>query len=115
MHSGLIVPASIAAWSALTSCGAAAGSRWTRAFMGRPHGNGGGRIGARCAPQRNLPEGRGDLQSPRRRGRLVHSMEGEMAGALAGLRVIDLSGHLSGPFCAMQLADMGADVIKVEK
>jgi crotonobetainyl-CoA:carnitine CoA-transferase CaiB-like acyl-CoA transferase len=38
-----------------------------------------------------------------------------MAGALAGLRVIDLSGHLSGPFCAMQLADMGADVIKVEK
>ncbi len=38
-----------------------------------------------------------------------------MAGALSGLRVIDLSGHLSGPFCAMQLADMGADVIKVEK
>ena len=38
-----------------------------------------------------------------------------MAGALAGLRVIDLSGHLSGPFCAMQLGDMGADVIKVEK
>ena len=38
-----------------------------------------------------------------------------MAGALAGLRVIDLSGHLSGPFCAMQLADMGADVIKVER
>jgi crotonobetainyl-CoA:carnitine CoA-transferase CaiB-like acyl-CoA transferase len=42
-------------------------------------------------------------------------MEDDMAGALAGLRVIDLSGHLSGPFCAMQLADMGADVIKVEK
>jgi crotonobetainyl-CoA:carnitine CoA-transferase CaiB-like acyl-CoA transferase len=42
-------------------------------------------------------------------------MEDQMAGALAGLRVIDLSGHLSGPFCAMQLADMGADVIKVEK
>ena len=38
-----------------------------------------------------------------------------MAGALAGLRVIDLSGHLSGPFCAMQLADHGADVIKVER
>ena len=27
------------------------------------------------------------------------------------LRVIDLSIHLSGPFCAMQLADMGAAVI----
>src|SRR5579883_1186322 len=38
-----------------------------------------------------------------------------MVGALAGLRVIDLSGHLSGPFCAMQLADHGADVIKVER
>jgi crotonobetainyl-CoA:carnitine CoA-transferase CaiB-like acyl-CoA transferase len=38
-----------------------------------------------------------------------------MTGALAGLRVIDLSGHLSGPFCAMQLADHGADVIKVER
>ncbi|MEJ0071970.1 MAG: CoA transferase [Pseudomonadota bacterium] len=38
-----------------------------------------------------------------------------MAGSLSGLRVIDLSGHLSGPFCAMQLADHGADVIKVER
>src|SRR6185295_17819552 len=38
-----------------------------------------------------------------------------MASALERLKVVDLTSHLSGPYCAMVLADHGADVIKVER
>src|SRR5450631_4640333 len=40
--------------------------------------------------------------------------EGSVTGSFDGLRVLDFSTTIAGPHCARMLADMGAEVIKIE-
>src|SRR6478672_12446944 len=39
----------------------------------------------------------------------------DQAGALSGIRVIDFGRFIAGPYCGMLLADMGADVIRIDR
>jgi len=39
----------------------------------------------------------------------------DQAGALQGVRVIDFGRFIAGPYCGMLLADMGADVIRIDR
>src|ERR1700683_5806193 len=46
---------------------------------------------------------------------MAQASDATPGGPLTGIRIVEIAGLGAGPFCAMMLADMGADVIRVDR
>src|SRR5690606_309503 len=82
---------------------------------------------ARPAPRLSAPRGRSPAVDPRLRSAAGGGCETSatvppsipredgMAGPLEGIRIVEIAGIGPGPFCGMMLADLGAEVLRVDR